>query len=65
MLAHAGSRQDLLDGVLGLTWLRGLECEEIIPVYLTTCLRGGGTKAAKHAMRASGARSTDEVRSRG
>jgi hypothetical protein len=30
-------------------------------VYLTTCLRGWGTKAAKRAMRASGARSTDDV----
>ena len=45
----------------GTTWLRRLECEEMTPVYLTTCLRGGGTKAAKRAMRASGARSTDEV----
>jgi hypothetical protein len=45
----------------GTTWLRRELCEEMTPEYLTICRRGGGTKAAKRAMSASGARSMDEV----
>src|SRR5450759_1943875 len=45
----------------GTTWLRRVACDASTPKYLTVWRRGGGTKAASLAMRASGASSTDVV----
>ena len=45
----------------GTTSLREAACEGSTPKYLTVCLLGGGTSAARRATRASGSRSTDVV----
>src|SRR5450631_940631 len=46
---------------VGTIWLRRLECDESTPKYPVRCRRGGGTRAASRAMRASGGISTDDV----
>jgi hypothetical protein len=45
----------------GTTSLREVACDESTPKYLTVCLLGVGTKAARRAIRASGGSSTDQV----
>jgi hypothetical protein len=45
-------------GERGNTWLRELACEDSTPKYLTVCRLGGGTRAARRAIRASGSIST-------
>src|ERR1035437_1396162 len=45
----------------GTTWLREALCDESTPKYLTVWRRGGGTRAASLAMRASGSISTEAV----
>ena len=45
----------------GTTSLREVACDESTPKYLTVWRLGGGTSAARRAMRASGASSTDVV----
>jgi hypothetical protein len=45
----------------GTTSLREIACEERTPKYRVVCRRGGGTRAASRAMRASGESSIEVV----